>query len=982
MRYIVSALLIFFRLLTSQAQYTAFTVSDGLPGNQIYRCVEDNHGFLWVATDEGIARFDGKYFQVFTTQQGLPDNEVLSVVKEKNGRIWVNCFKQSPAYFDEVQNRFINAKEDSNLAKVSGTGSMYVFALPNGGVMYYNVQGSFIFKDNKFIEYKTERKNINFLIKENEDGSQLRWGNFESTPAFKTVQYGMFHVQGKKIIDSVFLTRNTTGLLAQSIDDGIFYVFNGARNKCFIYSNIDTHPIRFKLDSISIPEPFYNFSFTITSFYLVSISGKIYVFDKKTLQQQYVISGNYLPNSFYNDSKGNIWISTIDKGLIVYRKKQFAHIEMPAGFTKTNFLSVARKPDGTLLAGNYYGEVIEARGKTFSINTIIKKVPSRQRKIVLAGNKVFTFSEEGIAVNYTKLLNPATKMPYSVKTAIQYNDSIIIAGHYSGFLKLNSITQKTTPLNPISKRVTALVKANDGLIYFGSTDGLYRYNYDQTTALSLTPNHPLLGERVTALCTTADNLLWVATPSNGIVVVKDEKVLLNITASEGIVNNSCRSITAGKPGQVWLGTAQGISIINYTLQQNKIGLSIQNLSVNDGLTNNEINEMVYQNDTVYAATADGISVIPASIAIPVFNIPAKIIGVSINQRDTVIATKYYLGHNQQNILIHFAGVELSGHFKNLQYTLDENKNWVSLQTNTLNLQLNYGHQTLQVRAVDVNGNTSDKILTVQFIIAPPFWKTVWFWLLIAAALQLATIYLVNRRQKKRKEVKLAKEIEGVQTASLEQQAFTSLMNPHFLFNALNSIQHYINVQDRQNANRYLSDFASLIRQNFEAAQQSFIPLEQEIENIKIYLRLEKMRFNDRFSYRLLIDGHLDTDDWMIPTMILQPLLENALLHGIMPSAIDGEVLIDLKQQDQNLLIIIADNGIGIANSLALKENTGHRSRGMELIKKRIMALSRFGSQAITIDMLPAFDSEKNPGNKITLFIPAELHKAWLKVQQP
>ncbi|MBC7651938.1 MAG: hypothetical protein H7101_09320, partial [Deinococcales bacterium] len=117
MRFIYVTVAICFFTVAGKAQqpnYTAFTVNDGLPSNYIYRAVEDNNGFLWVATDAGIARFDGKHFQVFTTQHGLPDNEVLAIVKENNGRIWVNCFKQSPAYFDEVQNRFINANEDTN----------------------------------------------------------------------------------------------------------------------------------------------------------------------------------------------------------------------------------------------------------------------------------------------------------------------------------------------------------------------------------------------------------------------------------------------------------------------------------------------------------------------------------------------------------------------------------------------------------------------------------------------------------------------------------------------------------------------------------------------------------------------------------------------------------------------------------------------------------------------------------------------------
>jgi len=985
MRFVVLFSLIFFRLIicnAQQAKYTAYTVNDGLPSNYIYGCVEDDKGFLWIATDEGIARFDGKRFQVFTTRQGLPDNEVLEVVKEKNGCIWVNCFKQSPAYFDEVQNRFINAKEDSNLAKVSGTGIMRVFALQNGGVMYFNEKGSFIFRNKKLFEYKAERRNIKFLIRENNAGTQLLWSSCVLDAAQKTYQWGIFQLQDKKFIDSIFPIRNTAEYLVPALDDGKFYLF-GEKNKCFIYSNIDIHPIRFKLDSISTPETFYSFGFTRSYINLYGNSGKIYVFDKKSLQLQSVISGNYAPVSMYNDSKGNIWVSTIDKGLIVYKKERFDHITLPADFSHTNFLSIARKQDGKLLAGNYYGEVLETNGKTVTIHSSPQKSKEilRIRKILLSQNKIFTFSEAGIFVNYTKLIPPFAGKSFIAKTAIEYNDSIIIVGDIWGLKKLNSHTEKNITLYTAGKRITALVKANNGAIYFGSTDGLYKYDYFRNVGLELTRSNPLLNERVVALCTTTDNLLWMATSDNGVIAIKDDRILIHITENEGIINNSSRSITVAGPGQVWLGTAGGISVIDYKLQDNKVSYTLQNLSDDDGLTSNVINEMVYRNDTVYAATADGISVIPAGISITVFNIPVQIVNVSINQHDTIISAKYDLGYHQQNILIQFAGIELNGHFKNLRYTLDEGNDWIELNENTLNLRLSNGHHTLQVRAVDVNGNISDKILAMQFNIATPFWKAAWFWLIIVISLQLLSIYLISQWQKRRKKTKLAKEIAGVQTAALEQQAFTSLMNPHFIFNALNSIQHYINVQDRQNANHYLSDFASLIRKNFEAAQQSFIPLEQELENIKIYLRLEQMRFTNRFSYTINMDESIDPDDWMIPTMMLQPLLENALLHGIMPSSMNGELVIDLKEQDDNLMITITDNGIGIENSRALKEHSEHKSHGMELIKKRIAALSYFVAQPITITMSTAFDNATNPGNKIVLLIPSGLHKAWLHARK-
>ncbi len=973
MRIAISLLLFSLTTLACGAQplkYTAFTVDNGLPSNYVYRCIEDNKGFLWVATDAGIARFDGKHFQVFTTRNGLPDNEVLAVVKETNGRIWVNCFKQKPAYFDEEKNRFINAKQDTALAKIQeGTGVMYFFPLKNGGMLFTNEKGSFVYKDKKL-----QADSDGFFIQKYGDGSRLVYQRARTNS--KTWTSAFCRIKNGKCIDSAILPNNAFGdHILEGLNDGKFYLFRTVAGKCLIYSNLESKLSDISVDSVSLPEAFSNFEFTYDSFYLLGVSGKIYLFNKNTLQREATIKGDFLVNSIYKDYKGNIWVSTIDKGLLLFKQKQFSAVEMPVGFTKTNFLSIVHKADGTLLAGNYYGEIIEARRNKIKINTIPQKVLiARQRKIIISQNKIFTFSESGVYVNYTKDLGTPAK------TGIAYNDSIIIVGQSTCLRKLNTITGKLTVLTKM-KRITAVTRDMTGNIYYGSTDGLYKFNYANNTTLALNKNTSLLGERVTALCVTPDNLLWVATAGSGIVVVKNDKVLLHFDESDGIINNATRSITAGGTGQVWLGTVGGISVIAYHLTANKVRYDIQNLSVNDGLTDNMINEMDYQKDTIYAATGNGISIIPANISIPKFNIPVQLTGLSINQRDTLLSPAYSLNYDQRNVQLQFAAIELSGHFKKLQYTLDKNKNWINLNENTLTIELNSGNHTVQVRAVDVNGNISDKILTLKFDIATPFWKSVWFWLVAAVTAQFIIINLINRWQKKQKEDKLAKQIAGVQTAALEQQAFTSLMNPHFMFNALNSIQHYINVQDRQSANRYLSDFASLIRKNFEAAQQSFIPMEQEMENIKIYLRLEQMRFNGRFAYEITVDENLDIEDWMIPTMILQPLLENALLHGIMPSLIDGKVSIELKELDKNLLIIITDNGIGIASSLALKEPNGHKSHGMELIKKRIAALSSFGEHAITIAMFPAFVSEKNPGNKITLFIPQELFPSWLQAKQ-
>src|SRR5690606_19065493 len=226
------------------------------------------------------------------------------------------------------------------------------------------------------------------------------------------------------------------------------------------------------------------------------------------------------------------------------------------------------------------------------------------------------------------------------------------------------------------------------------------------------------------------------------------------TNEDGLISNNCQSITPGKSNQIWVGTTKGISIVNYQYRDNSLNFSIQNLSTKDGLTHNGINEMLYRNDTVFAATTDGISVIPANTTISDYNMPVYVTQLMVNQRDTIISNKYELESRQKNIFIRFAAIELDGHFKNFQYTLNDNDNWISLKENILNLQLTHGNHILKVRAVDVNGRVSKKVLQLEFNIRVPFWETLWFWLLTGVLIQIILIYFIGRYQKKRKEEKL------------------------------------------------------------------------------------------------------------------------------------------------------------------------------------------------------------------------------------
>jgi LytS/YehU family sensor histidine kinase len=177
-----------------------------------------------------------------------------------------------------------------------------------------------------------------------------------------------------------------------------------------------------------------------------------------------------------------------------------------------------------------------------------------------------------------------------------------------------------------------------------------------------------------------------------------------------------------------------------------------------------------------------------------------------------------------------------------------------------------------------------------------------------------------------------------------------MMNPHFVFNVMNSIQHYINTQNTASANKVLTGFARLIRKNLEICTKSYISLEEELEYLNLYLKLEKNRFGDKLHYIFSIDPEIDLGDTFIPSMLLQPYVENAIWHGIMPKETEGQIQINIKMLDSFYLNIeIIDDGIGIENSLKNKKDT-HISKGMQLTKERLNLLAQIEAKPIHLNV--------------------------------
>ena len=199
------------------------------------------------------------------------------------------------------------------------------------------------------------------------------------------------------------------------------------------------------------------------------------------------------------------------------------------------------------------------------------------------------------------------------------------------------------------------------------------------------------------------------------------------------------------------------------------------------------------------------------------------------------------------------------------------------------------------------------------------------------------------------------------------------MNPHFIFNAINSVQYFMTSNDPESSQKYLSKFAKLIRYVMDNSKPSSIPLEKELDALKLYIDLEALRFENRFEYVLQVDKQIDVNYIQIPSMLIQPYVENAIWHGLMHKKGDGKLSIHIKMHDSFLTCIIEDNGIGRERSKEIRSSeslTYHKSFGMSVTKERLEIISRLNNINPRINVIDLYENGLATGTRVEISIPS------------
>jgi ligand-binding sensor domain-containing protein/anti-sigma regulatory factor (Ser/Thr protein kinase) len=906
-----------------------YTTNDGLPSNSVYRTILDNRGFLWIATENGISRFDGKNFRNYTTAQGLPDNEITDIFADSSNVIWVTPFGKTVAYFNAQKDRFENEDTNAELAKIELGNTNRGSVLQYGGVSVCNNERSiFIYRNGKTAVYK------NLL------------GRTKAAVIQRVIDYA----PGKYLLvagDSLRHFEN--GQVVKSTPVGIG-IFNSDYFNNTLYLAARKSITRIRLDasgnavsSKTQPLPFEVRIFCKTGKHLAvtSFNNNTYLLDTATLELKENILNDVAVRNVMEDNNGNIWIATLENGLIKIQQKRISSFTVKPEM-KQNF-NALYIDKGRIIAGNNSGEIYVYDGvyalKKITLSSSVNAdgwirniIKCRPGIYVASQTGSFLLDEKTMQVKKSFYVLPAN-YNMSSKAVIRINDSVLCMGGHSMAYLYNIVAGRK--IDSVQKRVTALAANNQGEVYIGSNSGLYKWAGGSLQNFGKV--HRALAYRINALACTPDNFICAGLGSDSLVILKDDKLVASIPLGNIIPGNFCKSLYSNKPGEVWLGTNSSINRLLFSYANNVFSFSNTSFGRADGLIGDQVNDIDIYHDTVYAATNQGISFLPASLALPINNITTFITRVSINNSDTLVQNSYALPHNSNNVSLELAAVDLTGYYPLFEYRLNSGE-WIQLKNNTLELNsLGYGNNKIQVRAIRRDGKPSTRVAEMAFFIKTPFWKSSIFWLLTVLAAFGITISLLQKRNRQKQRAAVEKVSTEQKLTELEMQALKAQINPHFVFNCLNSIKGFIFDKDYKQADKYLDKFSDLLRSTLDNSSSAIISLGEEVKYLDNYLQLEKLRFDEKFDYSITTQTGIDKDSSFVPAMLLQPYVENAIRHGIrFLLQKKGQINITVTKEKEYLICSIDDNGIGRDKALSLRSqmHTEYQSRGMQLSKRR------------------------------------------------
>ena len=938
------------RAYSQTPSYYHYTSSNGLASSTVYDIIQDKDGFIWFATTNGMSKFDGKHFTTFRTTDGLNSNSIISLVEGKNGELYIGNFEKGV-------NVYRNGQIEKYCSEIEGKSFVLSYLLI--GPSEKDEQNIFAYNRMGNINLIREKKPAGLITKAI-NTSRVFIHKLEVLPNgdmialtttglfnFKNDALSKFNINGFPDTDAYCLSNGKDGSYFVGTKGMIYRIKdNNVIEKHKINVNGSNDVVAILRDKNS------NIWFSIMNmgFYLIpNGSDKIIdVGSKMDLQKTLV-------NNYFEDKEGNIWVSTFGKGVYCINNLYLKSYNEKDGLNSNNVYSIAKEKSGKLLIGTFTGVNILENGRFDQLKSNSDKILTDYIYSIKNNNNEFyicsaserndtkNISYQGIDLH---LLNGLSfcKLRNGLFLFGARGNSIKVQKELS-FNKNRSFVSTVFGDSSNANRVNEIFEDTEKNVWIGTGLGLCKVahlSFNRSDwAKTFFPANLVLNSRINAIIQDSENNVWFAGEKGIARYNSKNDSIKSYTNISGYDLSSSTSLVSDNKNRLWIGNMKGLYLFD--------GNSIKLLNRQTGLPSDEIYSLCYDTgkNYLYIGTSNGISVLDINLFDSYVPLPLDVKITSVKAGDSV-----YVNYNnlvfkpeQNHVYIDFKALSFSSP-GSVKYKYNLNGEWAETELDFLDfISLKGGTYHLQIMAKSQNTDWGKPVL-LSFRVLPRFVETFWFTLLIITSLGCISVFfmiwqLKLNKKKTREELELSERIN-----ELKHQALSAMMNPHFIFNALNSVQYLINCQKNEAANDYIAMMAKLVRKNLDTAGSGFILLSEEIIRLKLYLDLEKLRFQESFSYEIVTGADIDTNCVMIPNMIIQPFVENTLWHGIMNSNSKGVVTISFSIEDvdiesnlyRSLIIKITDNGIGIEQAKKYKKED-HISKGILIIEERLRLLS-------------------------------------------
>jgi len=905
---------------------TKYSLEEGLPTSNVYSVLEDSLGYLWFATDVGVLKYDGYAFKHFNTDNGLGDNEIFKIFEDSKRRLWFLSLNGQLSYLQN--NTFFSAKNNAFLKKASHQKMLIDIFEDNKHIKFLYRDGVILTIDLELTKYDYLDLNV---------ASYSIWKNQNSLKALTMKSVRDVSTQEETLFDKNMISLNghrffTDGSKNYISTKGCVYEYiNESFNKIIDLGNAEI-------------------------IFMTKINGEFWIGTRKGL---YIQRGddfisyyeNDVISSIIKDAESNIWITTLNNGIRFVTNMDV----MLTDFYGENLKVYAIEKDvsNVLWIGSERGlHILQNNSSLQDIpisetSTYVKKIKKYEHSVyVIANNSievfnnqnhdVFSFTANDIFVNDSSYILASS-------VVFKFNSSKINA--INNEFKKASV--RALDLYTIfGKRTNIITKGFNNDILFGTSTGLFNY-IDNNVEVIHSENEELDTSILDILVDKESNRLLIASNSKGIITLKDGLIKSHLTTIQGLNSNGCNVIKKVHDDTYFVGTNNGLNKIEFIGEDAKI-YNYSSLLQN---TNERINDVEVIDSMMYLATYRGLISFNYYKSIK-NNVSPRLLIENVSVDNALKQDLLNLSYDTNDLTIRYTGISYSD-FGNLtyEYKFLRDQNWTSTSNRQLNFKdLSEGDYTLQIRAKG-RSNLFSPVKSIEFVIKPPFWKTVPFILLITALFFILAIIIIKNRISNLKsrfstERKILKNeqdkmILEKQMVQLEQKAMRLQMNPHFIFNALNTIKGYYSGGNIKEANHYISKFSKLLRLILEN-DSHLISLDKEIEMLELYIKLIALRYQEIFDYKISISSNIIKEDLGIPPLLLQPLVENAIIHGLAPSVNKGNLQIDFSLKENKLICKIIDNGVGF--NAKTKKSSNHESKALEISKERVTFLNNSKSE--------------------------------------